>query len=102
MQLEQTVEVVTFARSLREFFSSGSTPPRLEQQQAGENVLYMLLDENGNLLEAIGTSNWFWQQPIWTSVFSRMPTDAVIAESSGAVFVLAKIPLRGIHALACK
>lgn len=92
MQLEQTVEVRTSAKSLREFFLSDSMPPRLEQQE-GEDVLYMLLDEGGNLLEAIGTSDWFWHLPIWTSVARRMSEEAVIAESSSAVLVVPRLSL---------
>ena len=92
MQLEQTVEVRTSAKSLREFFLSDSMPPRLEQQE-GEDVLYMLLDESGNLLEAIGTSDWFWHAPLWKSVVSRISGEVVIAESSGAVLVVPRLAL---------
>ena len=92
-----TLKVETTAQTLREFFLSGEMPESAEQT-LNEDVLYMLLDQDGTLIEAIGTTEWFWQFPNWVDVLCRMKPEAVLIESpSGAVMVLAK--LRMISAL---
>ena len=92
-----TLKVETAAKSLREFFLSGEMPESAEQV-LNEDVLYMLLDQDGTLIEAIGTTEWFWRFPNWVDVLCRMKPEAVLIESpSGAVMVLAK--LRMISAL---
>jgi len=83
------------ARSLREFFLSGQMPASAEQVLS-EDILYMLLDHDGSLIEAIGTARWFWQFPNWINVMYRMKPDAVMVESSDAVMVLTKLPLSHI------
>ena len=91
-----TLQVNTTARSLREFFLSGQMPASAEQVLS-EDILYMLLDHDGSLIEAIGTAKWFWQFPNWMNVMSRMKPGAVMVESSEAVMVLTRLTLSHIR-----
>ena len=66
--------------------------PASAEQILNEDVLYMLLDHDGMLIEAISTTEWFWQFPNWVHVMCHMKPDAVLVESpNGAVMVLAKL-----------
>ena len=88
-----TLKVETTAKSLREFFLSGEMPESAEQV-LNEDVLYMLLDQDGTLIEAIGTTEWFWQFPNWVDILLRMKSEAVLVESpNGAVIVIAKLQM---------
>ena len=88
-----TLTVETAAKSLREFFLSGEMPTSAEQT-LNEDVLYLLLDQDGTLIEAIGTAEWFWRFPNWVDVLLRLKPEAVLIESpSGAVMVLAKLQM---------
>ena len=86
-----TLKVETTAKSLREFFLSGEMPESAEQT-LNEDVLYMLLDQDGTLIEAIGTTEWFWRFPNWVDVLCRMKPEAVLIESpNGAVIIIARL-----------
>jgi hypothetical protein len=86
-------EVQTSATSLREFFLSGQLPKSIEHIPDDE-VVYLLLDDDGALLEAAGTSEWFWNSSGWISALSRMTSEMVIAESGEFVMFLTKLKLR--------
>ena len=68
--------------------------PESAEQILDEDVLYLLLDDDGALLEAAGTSEWFWNSSGWISVLSRITSEMVIAESGESVMFLTKLNLR--------
>jgi hypothetical protein len=68
--------------------------PAQAEQINGDDVLYLLVDENDQLLQAVGTAEYFWIH--WAEVIFRMTPNSVIVESRGAVIVVDKLPLHSI------
>ena len=67
--------------------------PASADQTENDGVLYMLLDERGELVEAIGTIECFWEPTNLADVMYRMGPDLELAQSTGAVMVIPKIPM---------